>query len=104
AGLIAAISEISQRSSFIGGLLASLPFTSLLAFIWLFIETKDKAKVVALSNSIFWLVLPSLSFFVVFPILLKKMSFQISMLLSIGIMLVAYYGMVYVLSKFGIAL
>jgi uncharacterized membrane protein (GlpM family) len=102
--LIAIISEVSQRSSFVGGLLASLPFTSVLAFIWLYMETKDNSKVIALSNSIFWLVLPSLSFFIAFPILLKKISFASAMLLSIGIMLIVYYVMVFVLSKLGIAL
>ena len=35
AALIVGISEIAKRSSFLGGLLASLPLTSLLAFIWL---------------------------------------------------------------------
>lgn len=102
--LIGAISEVARRNSFIGGLLASIPLTSLLAFIWLYVDTKDKGKIIALSNSIFWLVVPSLSFFVVFPILLKKMDFSISMVLSIGIMLAFYYATVFILSKFGISL
>src|SRR5690349_12496787 len=60
AAIIVAVSEVSKRSSLIGGLLASLPLTSFLAMLWLYKDTKDTAKVAALSMSIFWLVLPSL--------------------------------------------
>ena len=69
--LIAAVSEIARRSSLLGALLASLPVTSLLAFMWLYRETGDTEKVAALSADIFWLVLPSLVLFVLFPVLLR---------------------------------
>ena len=72
AALIVGISEISKRSSFLGGLLASLPLTSLLAFVWLYRDTRDTAKIAALSTSIFWLVLPSLILYIALPLLLKK--------------------------------
>ena len=72
AALIVAISEISRRSSFLGGLFASLPMVSLLAMIWLYRDTRDTQKVAALSTSIFWLVLPSLALFLALPALLKR--------------------------------
>ncbi len=102
--IIVAISEISRRSSLLGGLLASLPLTSLLAFIWLYVDTRDVQQVAALSNSIFWLVLPSLTFFIVFPVLLKRIDFAWAMLASVGVMLVSYYAMLYVLGRLGIEL
>ena len=102
--IIVAISEVSQRSSLLGGLLASLPLTSLLAFIWLYVDTRDVQQVAALSNSIFWLVLPSLTFFIVFPLLLKRIDFGWAMLASIGVMLAGYYAMLYVLARLGIEL
>jgi hypothetical protein len=70
--LIVAISEIAKRSSVIGALLASIPLVSVLAILWLYSDTKDVAKVSALSTSIFWLVLPSLALFVALPLLLKQ--------------------------------
>jgi hypothetical protein len=70
--LVLAISEIARRSSFAGALLASIPLVSVLAIIWLYVDTKDVAKVSALSTSVFWLVLPSLVLFVTLPVLLKK--------------------------------
>ena len=103
--LIVAITEISKRSSFLGGLLASLPLVSFLALIWLYVDTGDTAKVAALSKSIFWLVLPSLIFFIALPPLLKaKLNFSASMALATAAMLVAYGAMLLVLRKFNIIL
>jgi hypothetical protein len=55
---IVSISELSKRSSLLGALLASLPLTSVLAMLWLYIDTKDTEKVADLAASIFWLVIP----------------------------------------------
>ena len=68
---IVIISEIAKRSSFMGGLIASIPLISLLAFFWLYIETKEPSKIIDLSYAIFWLVIPSLVLFLILPELLK---------------------------------
>lgn len=105
AAVIAIVSEISKRSSFIGGLLASLPLVSVLAMIWLYHDTQDARKVSALSMSIFWLVLPSLALFIALPLLLKQgMHFYAALALSIAIMLGCYGLMVLALNKAGIKL
>ena len=57
--LVILISEIAKRSSFMGSLLASLPLTSYLAMIWLYVDTANVEKVAGLSTGIFWLVIPS---------------------------------------------
>ncbi len=105
AALIVAVAEISKRSSFIGALLASLPLVSLLAMIWLYIDTRDTEKVARLTTSIFWLVLPSLVLFLVLPWLLRaKWNFYASLGASVAVMLAAYGVMLAVLNKFGIKL
>jgi hypothetical protein len=101
--LIVAVAEISKRSSFIGALLASLPLVSVLAMIWLYIDTKDTEKVASLATSIFWLVLPSLSLFITLPMLLRaKVNFYFSLGVSALVMLACYGAMLLVLKKFGI--
>ena len=100
--LIVAISEIGKRSSLWGGILASVPIVSVLAFIWLYIDTKSVEKISQLSYSVFWLVIPSLSLFITLPLLLKKVEFPLAMFLSIIIMVGCYYLMILVLGKFGI--
>jgi len=72
AALVVAVSEVSKRSSLVGGMLASLPFISFLGMTWLYIDTGSTEKVAELSRSIFWLVLPSLPFFLILPFLLKR--------------------------------
>ena len=89
--LVAAVSEVARRSSLLGALLASLPVTSLLAFMWLYRETGDTEKVAALSADIFWLVLPSLVLFVLLPVLLRQgWSFWTSLGLSSAATAIAY--------------
>ena len=101
--IIVAISEISKRSSMIGSILASIPLISFFAFIWLYIETKDVAKIADLSTGIFWLVIPSLSFFLLFSYLLNKnVQFYLSMTIACIVMVLSYFLMIYILKKFGI--
>jgi hypothetical protein len=103
--LIVAISEIAKRSSFVGAILASVPLVSVLAMIWLYIDTKDVAKVSSLATSVFWLVLPSLALFVALPPLLKQgMNFYLSLGLSIGFTVGCYFLMVMVLDYYGVKL
>ncbi|MDO9153479.1 MAG: DUF3147 family protein [Paludibacter sp.] len=95
-----AISEISKRSTTMGSILASIPLVSLLAFVWIYIDT---AKIAELSQGIFWLVMPSLIFFIPFPVLLKKnVDFWLSMGISLTIMVIGYFVMLFILKKFGI--
>lgn len=105
AAVLVAVSEIAKRNSLLGGLLASLPLTSLLAFVWLWQDTRDAAKVSALSTSILWLVLPSLVLFLVLPALLKRgVNFYPALGLAVVAMLSSYGTMLAVLGKFGIKL
>lgn len=100
AGLVVAVSEASKRSSLIGGLLASLPLVSFLGMIWLYMDTGSTEKVADLSKSVFWLVLPSLPFFLLLPFLLKRgWGFYGSLGLSTAVMIGMYYGMVLMLNK-----
>lgn len=103
--LIVVISEIAKRSSFIGAILASVPLISVLAMLWLYIDTKNVARVSELSTSVFWLVLPSLVLFVILPLLLKQgIGFYLSMGLSIGVTVGCYWLMVSILNFYGIKL
>ena len=103
--LIVAISEVAKRSSFAGAILASIPLVSVLAMIWLYLDTRSVDKVSALSSSVFWLVLPSLVLFVALPVLLKQgLNFYLSMGISITLTVMCYGLMVVALNQFGIKL
>lgn len=103
--LIVAISEISKRNSLAGAVLASIPLVSVLAMFWLYIDTNDPTKVSNLSSSIFWLVLPSLTFFLALPVLLRlELNFYLAIAISIGLTLFCYLAMLAVLNYFGVKL
>jgi hypothetical protein len=91
AAVLVMVSEIAKRSSIWAALVASLPLTSLLAFVWLYIDTKDTQKISTLSSDIFWLVIPSLALFPVLALLLRSgVSFWWAMAGAIAATLLAY--------------
>lgn len=103
--LVVAISEIAKRSSFMAGLLASIPITSLLALMWLQIEGGDVERTAALSVSIFWLIPPSLIFLAALPILLRMnvtpaLAFVSAVLLTGA----GYWVYLQILGAFGVEL
>lgn len=94
-GIVLAVSEVAQRSSLFGALVASLPLTSVLAFVWLYRDTADASRVAELSYQVFWLVIPSLAFFLVFPWLVGR-GFDFWSSLGLGALatVLAYLAMV----------
>jgi len=103
--LVVAISELSKRSSLLGAVLASVPLISVMAMLWLYVDTKDIDKISALSSSIFWLVLASLMLFVMLPVLLKfGWGFYLSLATSILATIASYFAMVSALNHFGVKL
>ena len=101
--LIVAIAELAKRGTWLGALLASLPIVSLLAIVWLYVDTRDIEKIASLSTDIFWLVLPSLSFFIALPWLLRmRLNFWLSLGLALAIMMLCYLLLAVLLKKLGI--
>lgn len=96
--LIIAAAEMAKRNTLLGGLIASIPLVSLLAIVWLYVDTRDTARIAVLSKDIFWLVLPSLVFFVCLPLLLNQgINFWFSLALSVMAMTGAYLLMLHIL-------
>ena len=103
--LVVLISELAKRDTLLAGLLASLPIVSFLAMIWLYLDTRDSEQVARLSSSIFWLVLPSLSLFLLLPLLLRnQVNFSLSLALSTLAMIALYLAMLWVLGRADIRL
>ena len=86
------------------GILASIPLTSALALTWLYLDTKDIRSVIDLSNSILLLIPPSLIFFIVLPLALKRLDFFYSFFISISATVLVYWFYISLLSRFDIRL
>lgn len=103
--IIIAVTEVSKRVPRVGGLILSLPITSIIALIWFFAIERNSEKVAVLSLSTFWFVLPSLLFFLVLPLLLRSgFSFVAALLIACGMTAVAYAVWPALLRRFGIEL
>lgn len=105
AAVVVTVAEVAKRSTFWSAALASLPLTSILAFVWLYLDTSDTARVAQLSQSILWLVLPSLVLFIALPVLLRNgVGFWPGLLIGCATTALAYLGVVWVLGRFGVRL
>jgi hypothetical protein len=102
--VVVAVTELGKRSSFWAAVLASLPLTSVLAFVWLYLDTGDTQAVARLSSSIVWLVLPSLALFLVLPLLLRSLTFWPSLAIAGLTTIVAYFVLVWVLEQIHVTL
>jgi hypothetical protein len=101
--VVVAVAEIAKRSSFWAAVLASLPLTSLLAFVWLYVESGSAERVATLSQGVFWLVIPSLPLFLLLPALLRSgTNFWLSLAVSCIVTVAAYFGMVWLLGRVGV--
>tara|TARA_Y100000748_G_scaffold232502_1_gene196485 strand:+ start:103 stop:453 length:351 start_codon:yes stop_codon:yes gene_type:complete len=103
ASIIVIVSEVAKKSSLLAAIIISLPLTSLLAFIWVYLESKNVDKVINLSYSTLIMVIPSLMFFLVLPIMLKfKYNFSISIFSAVIATSASYYLFIYILKKYSI--
>ncbi len=93
AGVIAAVTEIAKRNNAAASIIHSLPLTSLLAFIWLYTETKDSALIGRHAFGTFWFVLPTLPMFVLMPFLIRKLGGFWPALITGIILTVALYAL-----------
>jgi hypothetical protein len=103
--IILAVSEVSKRTTAMGALLASLPLTSLLAMMWLYVETGDTTKVADFTSGIFWLVLPSLALFLILPALLRAgYAFWPALGIACGATIASYIAEMWALGALGVRL
>ena len=103
--IILAVSELAKRLPGFAALVASLPLTSLLAFVWMRMDGSGNAAIANLSGQIFWLVIPSLLLFVALAFLLRHgVDFWLGLTISAGLTVAAYLALLPVLRKFGVQL
>ncbi len=101
--VVIAVAEVSKKTAFWGAAIASLPILSISAFTVLYIDTADPERVAMLSQNVFWLILPSLTFFLLLPIVLRLgVNYWISLPCVLAVTLVAYLVAISIYKKVGI--
>ena len=104
AGLVVFISEMAKRSDKLGGFIAALPLITLLTLIWLYVEKQSDEKIANHAYYTFWYVIPTLPMFLLFPYLLPKLGFWVTMGASVVVTIICFGLFALVMKGFGVEL
>jgi len=104
AGVVVLVSELAKRSDKLGGLIAALPLVTLLTLIWLYVEHQPVSKLSNHAYYTFWYALPTLPMFILFPYLIQRMSFWITLSICIAFTVGLFALYATLLKRFGIDL
>jgi F0F1-type ATP synthase assembly protein I len=104
AAIVVLVSELAKRSDKLGGFIAALPLVTVLALIWLHVESQPQEKLANHAWYTFWYVLPTLPMFLVFPALLPRLGFWPTLLACVVLTIVCFGVLAAVLHRFGIEL
>lgn len=104
AGIVVLISEVAKRTDKVGSLIAALPTITVLSLIWLYVEKQPEAKIASQAYYTFWYVLPTLPMFLVFPAILPRFGFWVSLGLSASLTVICFVVLALFLKRFGIEL
>ena len=104
AGMVVFISEVAKRSDRLGGFIAALPLMTLLTLVWLYVENQPEEKIANHAYYTFWYVIPTLPMFLLFPYLLPKLGFWITMGACIAATVICFGLFALVMKSFGINL
>ncbi|MDP3621992.1 MAG: DUF3147 family protein [Polynucleobacter sp.] len=104
AGMVVLISEIAKRSDKLGGFIAALPLVTVLTLVWLYVENQSTEKIANHAYYTFWYVIPTLPMFLLFPYLLPKMGFWLTLGACIAATILSFGVFAIVVKQFGIDL
>jgi hypothetical protein len=103
--IVVGAGELAKKSTLLSAIFISLPLTSITALIWLYHDTGSVEQIRSLSIAIFWMVLPSLAFFIYLSLLLKSgVKFYPSIGISCVGMAITYALYSGIIKNFGIEL
>ena len=104
AAVVVLISELAKRSDRLGGLIAALPMVTILTLIWLYLENQPKDKIANHAWYTFWYVVPTLPMFLVFPYLLPRLGFWLSLAACCVVTVLCTVAFAMLVRRFGIEL
>lgn len=103
AGILVAVTELAKVNANWSGLIKSLPLVSLVGLIWVYAEQRDTRVIADLSISTLWFVLPSLPFFVLLTVLLRRgFGFWLAFGISLAVMVLGYVLAAFLARRVGV--
>lgn len=104
AAVVVLVSELAKANDKLGAFVAALPLITVLALIWLHVEKQPIAKIANHAYYTFWYVIPTLPMFLLFPYLLPKFGFWLTLATCVAFTLAVFYVYASLLKGFGIDL
>ena len=104
AAIVVAVSEVAKRSDKLGAFIASLPMVTVLALIWLHVESQPEHKLANHAWYTFWYVIPTLPMFLVFPVLLPRWGFWPALAACVALTIACFGLFALAVRRFGIEL
>ncbi len=103
--IIFSIAQISERSTLMAAVLASIPIVSVLSMMMMFHEGQTAMEISGFARDIVWLLIPSLLIFIVMPWLIESRSWDFYPALAAGLActVTGYFLMVRAMEKFGLS-
>ena len=103
--LIVLVTKVQVVSDRLSSLLIALPFTSLIAMVWMQMEHQSAQRIANHAEGTFWFVLPTMPMFLVIPWMLRHgWPFWPTMLANCVMTIVLFWIMVLIMRKFGMNL
>jgi hypothetical protein len=104
AGIVVFVSEVAKRSDKLGSFITAIPLITILTLLWLYVDNQPEEKIANHAYYTFWYVIPTLPMFLVFPYLLPKLGFGISLGIYILGTIILFGLFALLLKSFGIEL
>ena len=101
--IIFAIVQVSERSTLLAAVLASVPIVSVLAMMWMNHEGQSAEQISVFAKEIVWLLIPSLLLFIVMPLLIER-GWEFYPALGAGLLttVIGYFVMIQIMDKYGL--
>lgn len=103
--IIFSIAQVSERSTLVAAVLASIPIVSVLSMMMMYHEGQTATDISGFAKDIVWLVIPSLLLFIVMPWLIESRSWDFYPALAAGMActITGYFLMVQMMDRFGLS-
>lgn len=104
AAIIVLVSEVAKHLDRAGALISSLPLVTFLVLIWLHVEGQPPQKIASHAWYTFWYVLPTLPMFALFPLLLPRLGFWLTLAACALLTFVCFIALAFAAKKIGVEL
>jgi len=103
--IIFSIAQISERSTMMAAVLASIPIVSVLSMMMMFHEGQTAVEISSFARDIVWLLIPSLLMFIVMPWLIESKGWEFYPALAAGMSctIAGYFVMIQAMERFGLS-